>query len=160
MPPQDQFNGEFDIATQMASGYIKYKKADQLEFLCAFIVQLDDSGEVQAGAFGGEWNPAAIANLIADTGGPATTDNPPQAQPTWSMGPLRLMDDPKNPNPEIPRPSEFIVGREATGVALYRLPGAQVEGWATGKITVTNNGSSEPVLTAAAAGAGDTSSQA
>jgi len=133
VPPQDAFDLTFDTSTLEATGFIKYKKQDEIQFLCAFVVQADASGEFVGGAYGSVWDPAQIGDLIDDTG-KTTKDNPPQDQPTWRLK-LEKMAHPDDPA-QFP---DMTPGQSAMGIALYRV-GGTLEGWATPKIMVTDGG--------------------
>src|SRR5262249_2097936 len=118
----DMFNKKFDSQTLDAAGLIQYKKA-RLEFLCTFILQLDNKGRVTAGAYGGRWG-AELGQSITDKGG-KTKDNPPQDQPTWTFQLEQI------------NPARKLKPGQAVGVALYKRQGQVVQSWVTNGIQVT-----------------------
>ena len=106
----DMFDTKFKIGNAMkATGKIQYP-LDEVDFLCACIIQVDDAGKITGGAYG-----AATQGAVSITNG---------AQPTWKL-PMRMM-------PNVGGHSRKLkAGKPATGLALYRRNSGQLAVWVT-----------------------------
>jgi hypothetical protein len=114
--PFDMFDEKFKIAAPMkATGKISYGK-DEVDFLCACIIQVDGTGNITGGAYG--------ASTQAKIN---STDDPDQ--PTWELA-MRMMPAGGGPSRRLK------VGKSATGLALYRRNGGQLGVWLTPDIEI------------------------
>lgn len=114
MASMDMFDKTFAIGDMKATGKIKYPK-NEVDFLCACIIQMDGAGQITGGAFG-----AATQGAVAIKNG---------AQPKWELD-MRMMPNAGGHSRKLKS------GQSATGLALYRRTSGQLAVWVTSDITV------------------------
>jgi hypothetical protein len=114
--PHDMFDKKFKISEMKATGEIKYPKS-KVDVLSACIIQADATGKITGAAYG-----VATGNQVDITG--------PVRQKKFTL-PMRFM-----PDTDDGESRRLTAGVAATGMALYRREGANVEVWVTPDISI------------------------
>lgn len=121
--PFDMFDKKFNTAAtpMKATGEIQWNK-EQVDLLCAYIVQIGDTGKITGGAYGVATKKPDRPDAFPIKNDGLIVNGLPQ--PTWKLT-MRMVPG-----------QNLQVGKLATGLALYRRNNGTLAVWLTPDIEI------------------------